>query len=543
MEEASETLPASESLVAAAHPVVHPEGAAAVAAETLRFSGVAPQRSWCIPMGQHVAEPTERAAALAVPAASAPASRPRTQNQVDANVKKWQVSMQAAAKRPAHCFRCKIVFQERDIRLHAASIQKAHNRYLHLECLDAVLPAPTELEGFAELDQACRQDLITQIGHEDAGPSRGSAREAPHPEQSEAATPRSQGTLLCSADSQALTAAPEDVGLDDLPDSRTESLFSSIARLEFWDTVPWDDILCLDAQTSIFLPRGLEAAVAQVKGDICGYVEAAFRRHDEEDEVRGWKAMLAVDILLFHEAKAQDTKTRRSIMAERLTWMSTGQWGALWSQVTLRGGGGRAPPPLGLQDAVKRALEKDVKRVKSLLASGEVSRAASAAWGAAPLAAPSEVVAKLQSTQHPGHLPRLVPRNAGEEVQTTPAWDAELTDRIADRIVQGFKKYPRRAGAGPAGGRYEHYAVLTADPEAAKSVARALARLAQGTVPQGVLHAYLSARLVGLRKPTGGVRVLGCGGVSRRLGCSGDRHGVRGHLQGTGGAHAVRSSG
>ena len=76
---------------------------------------------------------------------------------------------------------------------------------------------------------------------------------------------------------------------------------------------------------------------------------------------------------------------------------------------------------------------------------------------------------------------------------------------------------PAPPRAGPGGGRYEHYAVLQINDDAATAVSKTLARLACGQIPNGALRAYLSARLVGLRKPTSGIRVLGCGGVQRRL--------------------------
>ena len=46
----------------------------------------------------------------------------------------------------------------------------------------------------------------------------------------------------------------------------------------------------------------------------------------------------------------------------------------------------------------------------------------------------------------------------------------------------------------------------------------ALARLATGNVPHSVQHGLKTARLNGMRKEDGvGVRVLGCGGVIRRM--------------------------
>ena len=51
----------------------------------------------------------------------------------------------------------------------------------------------------------------------------------------------------------------------------------------------------------------------------------------------------------------------------------------------------------------------------------------------------------------------------------------------------------------------------------AEAVAGTLARMAVGAMPAGALRAYLAARLAGIAKANGGLRVLGCGGVIRRM--------------------------
>ena len=63
------------------------------------------------------------------------------------------------------------------------------------------------------------------------------------------------------------------------------------------------------------------------------------------------------------------------------------------------------------------------------------------------------------------------------------------------------------------GGRFEHWESMGEDIDLASDVAATLARLAVGDAPAEVVRAYLGARLVGIPKNGGGVRVLGCGGV------------------------------
>ena len=92
----------------------------------------------------------------------------------------------------------------------------------------------------------------------------------------------------------------------------------------------------------------------------------------------------------------------------------------------------------------------------------------------------------------------------------------ELQARIADRIAKSFKRFARRGGAGPGGGRFEHWECIALDEEISRVVSKTLVRLATGDMPREALRAALAARLVGIPKSSGGIRVLGCGGVIRR---------------------------
>ena len=93
-----------------------------------------------------------------------------------------------------------------------------------------------------------------------------------------------------------------------------------------------------------------------------------------------------------------------------------------------------------------------------------------------------------------------------------------MLTKIAESINQNYKRFPRKGGAGPGGGRYEHWEPLGDEEQAAEAVTRAIMRLLTEKVPTIVLRAFLAAKLVGIPKADGvGLRVLGCGGVVRRL--------------------------
>ncbi len=126
-----------------------------------------------------------------------------------------------------------------------------------------------------------------------------------------------------------------------------------------------------------------------------------------------------------------------------------------------------------------------------------------------------DVIRKFESTQRVTSETRRDP---------TVAWTVEQQQelhvyaaRVAERVAKSFKKYTRRSGAGPANSRFEHWDPIAGDEILAKRVASTLTRFVLGDVPEDVQAALLSARLAGILKSNGGVRVLGCGGTIRRI--------------------------
>ena len=68
-----------------------------------------------------------------------------------------------------------------------------------------------------------------------------------------------------------------------------------------------------------------------------------------------------------------------------------------------------------------------------------------------------------------------------------------------------------------AGSRFEHWQAVGEDEVLSELLGNVLARLAVDDLPGEISIALLSAKLNGIRKSSGGVRVLGCGGVIRRI--------------------------
>ena len=80
--------------------------------------------------------------------------------------------------------------------------------------------------------------------------------------------------------------------------------------LEWWGGIGWEDILCMDVSTTSFLSKNLFHAIATCKIDLRRYIQQAKGRHNETEEIRGWKASLSADALLFSDVQGSDTVSR-----------------------------------------------------------------------------------------------------------------------------------------------------------------------------------------------------------------------------------------
>jgi len=94
----------------------------------------------------------------------------------------------------------------------------------------------------------------------------------------------------------------------------------------------------------------------------------------------------------------------------------------------------------------------------------------------------------------------------------------ELRDQLLEEIHKAFKKFPRRSGPGPSGSRFEHWGVVTVDENALQHASETVLALLLGECPQEALLANLGARLVAIKKASGGLRPIAMGSVLRRLG-------------------------
>ena len=233
------------------------------------------------------------------------------------------------------------------------------------------------------------------------------------------------------------------------------------------------------------IPDSMAAAVSHIKVQICLALEqahAGWGGMPPQTVERLWKVFVALDGLLFSESAVPSDSTRRQRLQERMHWILEGQWDAAWLSMeaqTRKNTGIR-----GQEDK----MGARVRRVTELARAGEMSRAAAAVWPQGDMADATAVVNKFRTTQTPSAA-----AGADVNMQAAPGQPrpgdrqgaAELRHRVAAHLKGQFGRYPRRGGAGPAGGRYEHWAPLKHDEEGAAAVAGTLARLATGDMHQG----------------------------------------------------------
>ena len=148
--------------------------------------------------------------------------------------------------------------------------------------------------------------------------------------------------------------------------------------------------------------------MAVPKSSLCAYIEKAHKGGAQCEEVRGWKALLASDAMLFFNLRGGTDTSRRGLIAERLRLMEQGHWGVFWSHAN-------HAQDTATQEESDRSVT--VRRIEQLLEAGEQSRAASAVWGLSKGVEADKVRKQFMSTQAPPRGRQT--RHAG--AQDTPA--------------------------------------------------------------------------------------------------------------------------
>ena len=215
---------------------------------------------------------------------------------------------------------------------------------------------------------------------------------------------------------------------DDLLDEHEEDdLFGdpNAMGLCWWETVPFDSILSLECVTAGYVSEGVEHAVATLKGQLADYIHSRKAAADKEGELLGWKALLAIDALLFFDLRGGEATSRKAQVADRIRMCEQGHWGTLWAHAEMQSASG----PKEEDDE----LEKTATRVTKLMEAKEISKGASAVWGTGDRVPPQEIEHKFATTQHAADHNMPVPQRSysTEELQRISAFAERVGHRIA----------------------------------------------------------------------------------------------------------------
>ena len=378
--------------------------------------------------------------------------------------KRWAVSVQRRAPRPAACKRCGEVFDEGAVRLCAWAQQNRGKFYHPACCLDAG-----------------SGDMFSAVGR---------ASDAQVTEIRTAVENRTDATTAAEMEPGAAESTPV-----------LESAWQDqrLPRRRFWEDLSWDALLRLGRTTFVQVPDRLHSSFTHARTQALeALADARAAGRDEEAE---WKCSLLFEVLLL--SRGPSGTTCGELLEERLAWWREARWEALWGAVA----GPPTPPP----EARQQTKKAQATRVHTLAAAGEEGRALAATSAETPAPRTQETYDRLgdlflkTSTTHP-----TAPTTP---LQQDPAFQRE----VALEVKKLLNRPAKLTAPGLFGTRLEHLAACAADPRALELLAWAASLLATGDAPASVFTALRRGEVVGLAKKDGGVRPLVIGACLRRL--------------------------
>ena len=223
----------------------------------------------------------------------------------------------------------------------------------------------------------------------------------------------------------------------------------------------------------------------------------------DPSSAEGWKLFLLAPRMLLYRGRGE-TRVPRAEPDKRVALLAAGQCRDLLDAAAKAAAGSDVPGP---SRATQRTTMRSGARRERRRSPTWGSSAASAALTAMPMAPAS-----------------LEPLAAGAAAANTPGAAAaglplQPPARPLALNLQRFLRNVRsgRRGAGPSGCTAERLRVLADDEASADLLLRAAERLANADVPADVLAGVRLGRMVGLRKPDGGVWGLVMSDAFRRL--------------------------
>ena len=103
----------------------------------------------------------------------------------------------------------------------------------------------------------------------------------------------------------------------------------------FWDQIPLAHVVMTYANTTGYIPKSYMGCIKELKGEIFVEIDKQKTAGCEQKETRAWKAVLAVDAMVFHDVKGERGNSRAQQIADRVKQCHRGQWAALWANVSI----------------------------------------------------------------------------------------------------------------------------------------------------------------------------------------------------------------
>ena len=134
------------------------------------------------------------------------------------------------------------------------------------------------------------------------------------------------------------------------------------------------------------------SCIKELKGEIFVEIDTQTEACNQLKETRTWKAVLAVDALIFHDVKGEPGCSRAQQIADRVKQCHRGQWAALWSNVSIA-------TPFEQDEDKGTEHSRCARKDASLLEANEGSKAATAVWGTGVSVPKEEVKEALNEIQ------------------------------------------------------------------------------------------------------------------------------------------------
>ena len=351
----------------------------------------------------------------------------------------WAVTEQPTRRQTAACRCCHRPFAPGDARVRPRHSDLRQGKHFHPACIPGGLGPLGNIEGLSEVGEKAKAEVQTFA--DGPGMSRdayvASKRRRRHRAQPEEPEP----------------ADPPPVQEAEDPDGAFED--GALRNLEWWDHVAARDLEWVPTIANI--PEPLLHACAEARAAVL----LSLRHCDSQsvEAARLWKLLDYMDRLLFARTssrKGSKNKKVDQIISHRLHLFWRGSWQQLWSASRQCGREARYSSTAG-------SSASEIRRIESLLLTGELSKAAASVARKSDMEARPGTVDKLKALFDSNAAGLAVPPSEDMDIEGP---SEQRRAAIEKEIASPISRFPRLAGAGPSGSRYEHWGTLRRHPEA-----------------------------------------------------------------------------